>query len=190
MFNLYEDEKTIAVFDGPNFYGACKEARLDIDYKKLRQVLEDSCHFIRAYYYTAMPVEDAETYSPIRPLADFLSYNGYTMVTKTMKTMTDLETGRVRNKGNMDVEIAVDVLQMADKVDHIILFSGDGDFRYLVDAVQKKGVRVTVVSYRGESDHGFIADELRRQADAYVDLTEIRDLVSRPERPQRDYNPR
>ena len=185
-FGLYEDEKTVAFFDGPNFFSSCKEARIDIDYSKLRTLMEDSCRFVRAYYYTAMPAEDSETFSPIRPLADFLSYNGFTMVTKTMKTMTDSETGRIRNKGNMDVEIAVDMLQLADKVDHIILFSGDGDFRHLVDAVQKKGVRVTVVSFLGDNGHPMIADELRRQADNYVDITDIRDMVSRPPREPRE----
>lgn len=182
------DEKTYAYFDGPNFFASCKEARVEIDYSKLRTLMADSFHFMRAYYYTAMPAEDSETYSPIRPLADYLSYNGYNMVTKTMKTMTDAETGRVRNKGNMDVEIAVDMLQLVDaaKVDHIILFSGDGDFRHLVDTVQKKGVRVTVVSFLGENGHPMIADELRRQADHYVDLTELRDMVSRPPREPRE----
>jgi len=197
-FNLSDsslDEKTYAFFDGPNFYASCKEARIDIDYSKLLALLTDSFHFKRAYYYTAMAVEDSETYSPLRPLADYLSYNGYTLVTKPMKTMTDAETGRVRNKGNMDVEIAVNMLQLvaAAEVDHIILFSGDGDFSHLVEAVQNKGVRVTVVSFLGENGHPMIADELRRQADHYVDLTALRDMVSRPlrePREPREFTPR
>ena len=184
MFDVYEDEKTVAFFDGPNFYAACREANFEVDYKKLLKMLQESSRFIRAYYYTAMP-EDPEVYSPIRPLADFLSYNGYTMVTKNFKTMTDQE-GRIRHKGNMDVEIAVDMLQLSDKVDHIILFSGDGDFRHLVEAVQKKGVRVTIVSYIGETNHPMIADELRRQADDYVDISELKNLISREPREPRE----
>ena len=169
----FEDERTVAFIDGPNLFASCREAGISIDYKKLLSLFTESAKFIRAYYYTAIP--DGEEYSPIRPLADFLSYNGYSMVTKTMKTMTNHETGQTRTKGNMDIEIAVDMLQISDKVDHIVLFSGDGDFRYLVEQIQKKAVRVTVVSYKS-----VIADELRRQADTYIDLSTIREQISRP----------
>ena len=116
---------------------------------------------MRAFYYTAL-VEDQE-YSPIRPLIDWLDYNGYTMVTKPTKEFTDA-AGRRKIKGNMDIELAVDVMEMAERLDHIVLFSGDGDFRRLVEAVQRKGVRVTVVS-TVRSQPPMVADELRRQAD-------------------------
>ena len=130
---------------------------------------------LRAFYYTAL-IEDQE-YSSIRPLLDWLDYNGYTVVTKPVKEFTD-STGRRKIKGNMDIELAVDAMEMADHIDHLVLFSGDGDFRPLVEAVQRKGVRVTVVSTIS-TQPPMIADELRRQADQFLDLVELQDKVGR-----------
>jgi uncharacterized LabA/DUF88 family protein len=132
-------------------------------------------HLIRAFYYTAL-VEDQE-YSPIRPLVDWLDYNGYTMVTKPTKEFTDA-LGRRKIKGNMDIELAIDVMEMAEHLDHIVLFSGDGDFRRLVDAVQRKGVRVTVVSTI-RSAPPMVADELRRQADNFMELQDLAPSIMR-----------
>ena len=130
---------------------------------------------MRAFYYTAL-IEDQE-YSPIRPLIDWLDYNGYTMVTKPTKEFTD-SSGRRKLKGNMDIELAVDVLEMSKHLEHIILFSGDGDFRRLVEAVQRKGVRVTVVS-TVRSQPSMVADELRRQADIFIDLLDLQASIER-----------
>jgi uncharacterized LabA/DUF88 family protein len=130
---------------------------------------------IRAFYYTAL-VEDQE-YSPIRPLVDWLDYNGYTMVTKPTKEYTDA-MGRRKIKGNMDIELAIDVMEMAQHLDHIVLFSGDGDFRRLVEAVQRKGVRVTVVSTI-RSSPPMVADELRRQADMFLELQDLAPSIMR-----------
>ena len=124
---------------------------------------------IRAYYYSA--VLETEEYSPLKPLTDWLAYNGYALVTKPAKEFTDA-AGRRRVKGNMDIEIAVDMLELADKIDHAVLFSGDSDFRRLVEAVQRKGVRVSVVSSVRTSPP-MVADELRRQADNFLELAEI-----------------
>ena len=133
---------------------------------------------IRAYYYTAL-VEDQE-YSPIRPLVDWLDYNGYTMVTKPTKEYTDA-MGRRKIKGNMDVELAIDMMEMAEQLDHVVLFSGDGDFRRLVEAVQRKGLRVSVVSTI-KSSPPMVADELRRQADNFIELADLVPLIARSPR--------
>ncbi len=130
---------------------------------------------VRAFYYTAL-VEDQE-YSPIRPLVDWLDYNGYTMVTKPTKEYTDI-SGRKKIKGNMDIELAIDVMEMCQHVDHIILFSGDGDFTRLVEAAQRRGVRVTVVSTI-RSQPPMVADDLRRQADNFLDLHDLGDHIAR-----------
>jgi uncharacterized LabA/DUF88 family protein len=121
-------------------------------------------------------IEDQE-YSSIRPLLDWLDYNGYTVVTKPAKEFTD-STGRRKIKGNMDLELAVDVMELADHIDHVVLFSGDGDFRPVVESVQKKGVRVTVVSTIS-TQPPMIADELRRQADVFLDLSELVQKIGR-----------
>src|SRR4051812_32866970 len=134
----------IAVFiDGANLYATAKTLGFDIDYKRLLKEFQNRGKLLRAFYYTAV-IEDQE-YSSIRPLIDWLDYNGFTVVTKAAKEFTDA-SGRRKIKGNMDIELAVDVMELAPFVDEIVLFSGDGDFRSLVEAVQRKGVHVTVVS--------------------------------------------
>ena len=161
--------------DGANLYAAARSLGFDIDYKRLRDGFAAEGRLVRAFYYTAL-VEDQE-YSPIRPLVDWLDYNGYTMVTKPTKEFTDA-SGRRKIKGNMDIELAIDVMEMAERVDHILLFSGDGDFRRLVEAVQRKGVRVSVIS-TVRSQPPMVADELRRQADNFIELQDLAGSIAR-----------
>jgi uncharacterized LabA/DUF88 family protein len=183
---IYDDEKVALFIDGANLYAAARALGFDIDYKRLLTVFGEKGRLIRALYYTAL-IEDQE-YSPIRPLVDWLDYNGYTMVTKPTKEFTD-SYGRRKIKGNMDIELAVDMLEMADVLDHVVLFSGDGDFRRLVEAVQRKGVRVTVVS-TVKSSPPMAADELRRQADHFIELMDLSEQIarqhSRPNHPSND----
>ena len=173
--DIYPDERIVLYIDGANLYSAARALNFDIDYKKLLEEFRGKGRMIRAFYYTAL-IEDQE-YSPIRPLVDWLDYNGYTMVTKPTKEFTDA-SGRRKIKGNMDIEIAVDMMQMAEHCDHIILFSGDGDFRRLVEAVQHKGRRVTVVS-TVRTQPPMVADELRRQADQFIELETLIPMVAR-----------
>ncbi len=175
MLNIYPEDKIALFIDGANLYAAARALGFDIDYKNLLELFSQEGHLVRAYYYTAL-MEDQE-YLPIRPLVDWLDYNGYTMVTKPTKEFTD-SMGRRKVKGNMDMELAIDVLEMADHLDHVVLFSGDGDFRRLVEAVQRKGVRVSVVStYR--SSPPMVADELRRQADRFIELSDLESKIAR-----------
>lgn len=180
---FYAQERVGLFIDGSNLYAAARALSFDIDYKRLLQLFASKGRLIRAFYYTAL-VEDQE-YSPIRPLVDWLDYNGYTMVTKPTKEFTDA-TGRRKIKGNMDIELAIDVMEMVQCLDHVVLFSGDGDFRRLVEAVQRKGVRVTVVS-TVRSQPPMVADELRRQADSFIELLDLESQISRTPAGQRDY---
>jgi len=173
--HFYPQERVALFIDGANLYATARSLGFDIDYKRLLDLFSGRCTLIRAFYYTAL-VEDQE-YSPIRPLVDWLDYNGYTMVTKPTKEFTDA-AGRRKIKGNMDIELAIDVLEMAQHVDHVVLFSGDGDFRRLVEAVQRRGVRVTVISTIS-TQPSMVADELRRQADIFIDIEELRDDIER-----------
>src|SRR5262245_55330364 len=176
MFNRFYPSERVALFiDGANLHAAARSLGFDIDYKRLLKHFQEQCHLIRAFYYTAL-VEDQE-YSPLRPLVDWLDYNGFTMVTKPTKEYTD-SMGRRKIKGNMDIELAIDVLEMASHLDHVVLFSGDGDFRRLVEAVQRKGVRVSVVSTI-RSSPPMVADELRRQAGNCIELDELSALIAR-----------
>lgn len=172
---FYSEEKVAIFIDGSNLYSAARALDFDIDYKLLLECIAKYGRLVRAFYYTAL-IEDQE-YSPIRPLVDWLDYNGYSMVTKPTREFTDGQ-GRKRVKGNMDIELAIDMMEMADNVDHIILFSGDGDFRRLLEAVQRKGVRVTVVSTL-KSTPPMVSDELRRQADHFLDLDQLAPHIQR-----------
>jgi uncharacterized LabA/DUF88 family protein len=172
----------IAFFiDGANLYATAKALGFDIDFRRLLTDFQKRGTLVRAFYYTAI-IEDQE-YSSIRPLIDWLNYNGYTVVTKATKEFIDA-TGRRKVKGNMDIELAVDAMELTERIDQMFLFSGDGDFRSLVAAVQRRGVRVTVVSTIA-THPPMIADDLRRQADVFIDLRELQPKVSRdpPERP-------
>ena len=175
---IHPDERVVVLIDGANLYSATKGLAFDIDYRKLLDEFRKRGRFIRAAYYTAL-VEDQD-FSPIRPLVDWLDYNGYTLVTKPAKEYTDA-SGRRRFKGDMDVEIAVDLLQAATYADHVFLFSGDGDFVAAVEAAQRKGVRVTIVSTI-KSNPPMASDDIRRAGDNFLDLTDFASLVGRPPR--------
>lgn len=167
--------------DGANLYSTAKAIGFDIDYKRLLKEFQGQAYLLRAYYYTAL-IEDQE-YSSIRPLIDWLDYNGYKVITKPVKEFVD-SAGRRKVKGNMDIELAVDAMELVDTVDHIVLFSGDGDFRSLVEALQRKGRKVSVVSTL-KTQPPMIADDLRRQADNFIELEELREVIGRPPREDR-----
>jgi len=172
---FYPQEKLALFIDGANLYGAAKGLQFDIDYKRLLELFARKGVLVRALYYTAV-AEDQE-FSPLRPLVDWLDYNGFSVVTKPLKEFTDSQ-GRRRVKGNMDIELAIDVMEMAEMVDHIVIFSGDGDFRRLVEAVQRKGKRVSIVSTI-RTQPPMAADELRRQADNFIELEELKPSIAR-----------
>jgi uncharacterized LabA/DUF88 family protein len=182
--NFYPTERIALFIDGANLYAAAKSLSFDIDYKRLLALFRSKGQLVRALYYTAL-TEDQE-YSSIRPLIDWLDYNGYTMVTKPTKEFIDA-AGRRKIKGNMDIELAVDAMELADHLDHLVLFSGDGDFRSLVEALQHKGKRVSVVSTLS-ANPPMVADELRRQADQFIDLANLQNEIGRDpaERAQRE----
>jgi uncharacterized LabA/DUF88 family protein len=184
--HFYPNERVALFIDGANLYSAAKALQFDIDYKRLLALFRQKCQLVRALYYTAL-AEDQE-YSSIRPLIDWLDYNGYTMVTKPTKEYTD-SLGRRKLKGNMDIELSVDAMRLADCLDHIVLFSGDGDFKSLVAALQQKGKRVSVISTL-QTQPPMVADELRRQSDQFIDLADLEQLIcrdpsTRPPRPER-----
>jgi uncharacterized LabA/DUF88 family protein len=172
---FYTQERTALFIDGANLYGAARNLNFDIDYKKLLGLFKEKTQLVRAYYYTVL-IEDQD-YSPIRPLVDWLDYNGYTLITKPAKEFTD-PSGRRRIRNSTNVELAIDMLELSDRLDHVVLFSGDGGFRRAIEAVQRRGPRVTVVS-TVRTNPPLAADEIRRQADNFVDLSEFRTEIER-----------
>jgi len=184
-------ERVALFIDGANLYSASRNLGFDVDYRNLLEYFRRQTHVVRAYYYSALL--ETDDYSPLKPLTDWLAYNGYMLVTKAAKEFTD-STGRRRVKGNMEIEVAVDMLELAPRIDHAVLFSGDADYRRLVEAVQRKGVRVSVVSSIRTSPP-MVADDLRRQADQFLDLADIapeftrRQTEPRPPRPNMRQTP-
>jgi uncharacterized LabA/DUF88 family protein len=176
--NFYPTERTILLIDGPDLHGICRSLEIEIDFKKLLQFFQRRTHLVRALYYTTIVVQDQ--HAAIRPLVDWLEYNGFTLVTKPAKVTTD-EHGRRRVSSNMRVEMAVDAMDLADKADHVVLFTGDNCFRHLLEALQRRGKRVSIVSTL-ERDALTVADELRRQADQFIDFLDLEPHVSRPVR--------
>lgn len=179
---FYPNERLGLFIDGANLYSAAKALDFDIDYRKLLAEFKTRGRLIRANYYTALLEND--DYTPIRPLIDWLDYNGFKVITKAAKEYSD-DNGRRRIKGDMDVEITVDLMEAANYLDHIILFTGDGDFRKVVEAVQRKGVRVTCVSTM-KSSPPMASDDLRRQADTFIDLVDLEKMVGRARRERDD----
>jgi uncharacterized LabA/DUF88 family protein len=176
--SLHEDDRFAIMIAGANLYQSARALGFDIDYRVLLDTFARCARLVRACYYTAL-LDDQE-YSPIRPLVDWLDYNGYSVVTKPLKEFTDA-SGRRKFKGNMDIELAVDAMDMAAHLDHIVLFSGDGDFRRLSEALQRRGLRVTVVSTI-KTQPPMIADELRRQADTFLELQDLAPFIAREHR--------
>jgi uncharacterized LabA/DUF88 family protein len=172
---MNQTERVALFIDGANLYATSKALGFDIDYRRLLKEYNATSRLVRAFYYTAL-IEDQE-YSSIRPLIDWLDYNGYAVVTKPVKEFTD-SMGRRKVKGNMDIELAVDAMELAPFIDHMVLFSGDGDFRSLVEAMQRKGVKVSVIS-TVTSQPPMIADDLRRQADVFLDLADLQGKIGR-----------
>ena len=180
---MFDPREKVALFiDGANLYATARSLDFEIDYRRLLRDFKQKSYLLRAYYYTALA--DDQEYSSIRPLIDWLDYNGYRVVTKPTKEFTD-SLGRKKIKGNMDIELAVDMFEAAEHVDHLVLFSGDGDFRSLVQAIQRKGRKVSVVSTLSVQP-AMISDDLRRQADNFIDLNTLRGSIGRDpsERPE------
>ncbi|MCQ0989031.1 LabA-like NYN domain-containing protein [Jiella marina] len=184
---MFDQREKLALFiDGANLYATSKNLGFDIDYKKMLTWFQRQSYVLRAYYYTAL-IEDNE-YSSIRPLIDWLDYNGYRVVTKPAKEFTD-QSGRRKVKGNMDIELAIDAMELVETVDHFVLFSGDGDFRSLVEALQRKGRKVSVVSTLSSSPP-MISDDLRRQADHFIDIVTLKGDIGRNPAEREARNPR
>lgn len=187
FLGLRKIEKTALFIDGANLYKAARNLGFDIDYKSLLAKVQEESQLIRASYYTAMQEDRDQDYSPLRPLVDWLDYNGYTMVTKATREFTD-QQGRKRYKGSTDVELVVDLMLLADRLDHAVIFTGNGDFKRAIEAAQSKGLRVSIVS-TVKSSPPMASDDLRRQADAFFDLADLEKAIGRtggPPRKSRD----
>jgi uncharacterized LabA/DUF88 family protein len=176
-------ESRLAVFiDGPSLHYSTRALGFDVDFKRLLSWLNQQGSLLRAHYYMTI-LEELERQSA-RPLLDWLDYNGFTVKAKSVRDHDDGE-GHRRYRRNLSVEIAVDSIEIARHVDAVMLFSGDGDLRRAVEAIQRRGVIATVVC-TSRSQPPMLADELRRQADRVYDLQDLRDQFGRATMRQRE----
>lgn len=181
-------ERVAFFIDGANFYQTARNLDIDIDYRRMVTSFVGDAYLLRAHYYTAMA--DDQEFSSLRPLIDWLDYNGFQITTKPMREFTDNNGQRRRSRPGLDVDLTVDALTLADHVNHIVLFSGDGNYRPLVEALQRKGVKVTIVSSL-KTNPSMVSDEMRRKADHFLDLADLTDRLARDpsERPARRERP-
>lgn len=184
---LDPDDKTAIFIDGANLYKTARNLGFDIDYKRLLQKAREECRLVRSSYYTAIQEDKDQDYSPLRPLIDWLDYNGFHMVTKTAREYLDA-TGKKRFRGTVDVELAVDLVEAAAYLDCIVLFTGNGDFRHAIEKAQAKGCRVVCVSTM-KTQPPMASDDIRRQADLFVDLTDLEGGIARKGQPRREDAP-
>ena len=173
--HLNSDDRCAVFVDGANNHAAVRDLGIAVDYARLRRLFAQRTRLMRTFYYTAVPSD--QEYAPIRPLLDWLDYNNWSVVTKPTKEQTDIQ-GHRRTKGDMDVDIAIDVMELAPRLEQVVLFSGDGDFTRLIEHVQRRGVHAIVVSTL-RSPQPMIADELRRRADEFIELEDLRPEIER-----------
>ena len=185
----FDSRERVAFFiDGANFYQTARSLNIDIDYRRMLNSFAGDAYLLRAHYYTALA--DDQEFSSLRPLIDWLDYNGFHITTKPMREFTDNNGQRRRVRPGLDVDLTVDAMTLCDEVNHIVLFSGDGNYRPLVEALQKRGRKVSIVSSL-KTNPSMVSDELRRQADHFLDLADLvdrlgRDPSERPARRERD----
>jgi uncharacterized LabA/DUF88 family protein len=169
---LLKQFNRIAIFiDGANLYSTAKLIGFEIDFKRLLHEFRSRGSLLRAFYYTT--IYDGDEHPSLQPLIAWLAYNGFVVVTKPAKEFND-QTGRRKIKGGINVELTIDAMEIAPRIDKMFLFSGDGDFHPLLKAMQRRGARVVVVSSMQTA-----AQELRRQADEFIDIADLRDKIGR-----------
>ncbi|AKK20680.1 NYN domain-containing protein [Candidatus Liberibacter africanus] len=175
---MFDPREKIALFiDGANLYAASKALGFDIDYRKLLKAFRSRARVLRAYYYTTVIEDSEQQFSPLHPLLDWLHYNGFQVVSKTAREFVEV-SGRKRIKASMDVDLAVDAFEQSEGVEHSVIFSGDGDFTPLVAALQRKAKKVTIIS-TVLSNPSMVSDQLRRQADYFIDLAYLKNEIAR-----------
>lgn len=174
---LYKTEPTALLIDGPRFHSAARALGIDVDYKRVHSHFSNMCHLVQAMYFAPTPPPDENDHIAMKPLLDWLQYNGWNVVTKTSKTLYR-EDGQKKTKGNTDIELAMAAMKLAPHVSHILLCSGNGDFTPVVKHIQDSGTRVTIVSSKATAPP-MVSDDLRRQADAFIELSDLAQLISK-----------
>lgn len=170
--------KVVALIDGLSLHRSARSLGFVCDFKKLKEWLGKVCvpgaNLVRVHYYT--PLEDSDQHSDLRPLVDWLDYNGFSVFEKYFVRR---ENGTIPFVSILP-ELYTDALMYTHtSISHFVLFVGDSDYAPLINALKSRGASVIVVSSLKDSNAP-VADVLRRSSDSFVDLLDIANLISRP----------
>lgn len=166
---IFETERAAVFIDGYGTHYTCKSLGIEIDYRKLSELIRRQTTVIRNYYFT--PLVEGQDFIAVKPLLDFLQYNGWTTVTRPYK----------EHYVSTNTALAVTAMEIAPAIEQAIIFSGNGDFTPLIEALKRRGIHTTVAS-TVRSEQSYCSDDLRRAADAFIDLDDIRSAISREPR--------
>lgn len=175
LYGLNVNEPTAVLIDGYNTLSTTKLLKFDIDFRKLLNLFQNKTRLVKIYYFASLRDNPAD-HDPMIPVIQWMMYNGYNVISKKMNEFMNIDN--IQSKGNMDVEISVTVLEMVKSVDHIVLFTGDENFRFLIEAVQRMGTRITVCSSM-QCQPQIMSDDLRRQADNFIELNNLKSEIQR-----------
>ncbi len=160
----------VAIFiDGENIHYSAKHLNMRLDYLKLCSKLAGNRRLVRSYFYTAVSNQSEGKIDFI----NFLKLNGFSVITREIKSFNDGDHSTRNVRGSLDMEMAIDALEMSNKLDTVILCTGDGDFKPLVTALGRKGVHVEVCALREMT-----STELIATADVYTDLASLKDDIA------------
>jgi len=174
-FGVRDQERTLVMIDGGHFFSCHQSLGFTVDWAKMVTHLRESTRLTALVYYALVPADPTVKHAA-RPAIDWLAYNGGRIHTKSMSEFND-GTGRMRVRGTLIPEMSVDMVLAAPNIDHLILFAGDGEFSYPVEKVQER-CRVTMVSTI-ESEEIRANTDLRRLVDNFVDVKDLRGLISK-----------
>ncbi|HOX26223.1 MAG TPA: NYN domain-containing protein [Candidatus Krumholzibacteria bacterium] len=177
MYTQSPLDKVAIFIDGENIHYSAKHLNMRLDYLKLCRRLAGKRRLLRAYFYTAISAQSEGKIDFI----NFLKLNGFTVVTREVKSFSEPDATNRSVRSALDMELAMDIVNLCPHVDTVILCSGDGDFRPLVEAVARRGKHVEVCALREMTSTDLIA-----AADVYVDLGSLKDEIALEYQPQRE----
>lgn len=174
---FYNTERIGLFIDGYSLYQTVRAMDLRIDYKALRDLFASKGRLNRVQYFATVNDHDPDEFNPQRKTFDWLQYNGFDVQTIQTRSFTGSD-GEIQYRGNASVLMTCYALKHAEHLDHVVILTGNADFAPLITALQERGTRVTMVSTI--KNGSLCSDQLRRSADDFIDLEDLRQQISKP----------